>query len=491
MPVFKVSNQVQLNAQLRSVSSGDTIVLSSGTYNDLTLTKEFTNKVTITSADSKNPAVINKVLLNGVENVELKGLKLDYSPSKSSDTPFFVVGGKNIEFTDITLEGERSGSYGKGLGLRVKNAEDFSLVNSEVSDFKNGLSFSNVKDLKISGNDFRGMSNDSMLIMGAVGVLIEKNDFRDMNSPSNVQHKDMIQFGTGSQSQPASRDVVVRDNVIVNDEESHSIFFTNASANSGNRSDYHRNILIEGNNIKSNHVHGISVNHGDGVTIRDNVVEQYSGGSNIPLINVSRLSADVLVRGNDVASVPIPQNSTWTITDNDTGAKQRQHWYGDFYGAPNLSPPKSSGAPAKPDTGNGATVPPPDAGDVRTVGASGGGSRETFRISGNMLDDDATLRIADVDFDGGDRIIFGNLDDGTFSAKRGGNPIDFWGGRGDSVTIDDMLDLRELVAFSSDLSASTAGDRLVLRIDQKAGVSEIVFDGLGGEYRAADNPELF
>ena len=222
------------------------------------------------------------------------------------------------------------------------------------------------------------------------------------------------------------------------------------------------------------------------------MVKQYSGGSNIPLINVSKLSTNVVIRDNEVASVPIPQNSTWTVAGNDTGSKQREHWYGDFYGQPNASPTKFS--PARSDAGVATGVPDvgaKDPGDGKLVSGSGKGSSETFRIGGHKLNDDATLRLADVDFESGDRIIFRNLDDGTFSAKRGGNPIDIWGGQGGSVTIDDVVDLSELVAFSRDLSATTSGDKLILEIDQKGSTTEIVFDGLGSEYRAADHPELF
>jgi len=95
-----------------------------------------------------------------------------------------------------------------------------------------------------------------------------------MNSNPAVQHKDMIQFFTGSGS-PASRDIVIRDNVIDNPEHSHAIFFTNPMANSGDRGAYYQNIVIENNDIRSAHAHGISINHGDGVTIRNNTLTQH------------------------------------------------------------------------------------------------------------------------------------------------------------------------------------------------------------------------
>jgi len=267
MAILRVSNQGQLDSALRSAGGGDTILLSSGTYDNLTLNDRFEQKVTIAS-EAGNPAVINQMLLRGAANIELKGLKFDYVPGRSGDNPFWIEGGRGITLVDIDIEGKASGQYGAGVGLRIKNSQDIEILNSEVSNFRNGFAFTNSDNVRVVNNDFRGMSNDSMLLGGMTGMVIQGNDFRAMNSNPAVQHKDMIQFFTGSGS-PASRDIVIRDNVIDNPEHSHAIFFTNPMANSGDRGAYYQNIVIENNDIRSAHVHGISINHGDGVTIRN------------------------------------------------------------------------------------------------------------------------------------------------------------------------------------------------------------------------------
>ena len=336
MAIIRVSSQAQLVSAIKNVRGGDTIALASGTYEGFSANNfSFSQKVTITSANPGAPAVINSFLLRGAGNVEFKNLKLDYNPSKSGDNPFWLEGARNVSLVNVDIEGHVASGFGKGVGLRIKNSNGVTLRDSEIAEFRNGIFASGSTNVDLINNDFRGMSNDGMLLAGMVDMLIQGNDFRNMKSPSNIKHKDMIQFMTGS-GEPGSRDIVIRDNVIENKEVSHGIFFTNSPYNSGNAGAFHRNILIEDNLIRSNQVHGISVNHGDGVTIRDNVVLQVAGGSNTPLINVSSSSRNVTIIGNEVASVPREQHSSWTVSGNDTGSKDRQHWYSDG------SPPASS-----------------------------------------------------------------------------------------------------------------------------------------------------
>ena len=481
MAILRVSNQGQLDSALRSAGGGDTILLSSGTYDNLTLNDRFEQKVTIAS-EAGNPAVINQMLLRGAANIELKGLKFDYVPGRSGDNPFWIEGGRGITLVDIDIEGKASGQYGAGVGLRVKNSQDIEILNSEVSNFRNGFAFTNSDNVRVVNNDFRGMSNDSMLLGGMTGMVIQGNDFRAMNSNPAVQHKDMIQFFTGSGS-PASRDIVIRDNVIDNPEHSHAIFFTNPMANSGDRGAYYQNIVIENNDIRSAHAHGISINNGDGVTIRNNTLTQHpEGGSNtainIPVINISTLSRDITIEGNQVASVPVPQNATWTIAGNDTGSKQFLHWYGN-YGAVDRSRSAASTREAADDS------PATGAPDLPT-----GAGTDSFRIDGGRLDGETRLAIGTLDFEQGDVIVFRNLDAGTFRAKGGANPIDVWDA-GRSAKLDSALDLQEIAAFSPAVSATQTRGDLVLRIEQDDGTAEIVLEGLGAEFRAADQPDLF
>ena len=379
MAVLKVSNQAQLTSAVKNAGGGDTITLASGTYSGFTV-NDLSN-VTITSADPGRPATINQFHLRGASNVEFKNLKLDYEPSKSGTTPFWIENSDDVSFVNLDIVGHNRGSYGDGIGLRIKSSDDVVVRDSDITGFRNGMYASNSKNLDVIDNDFQAMSNDGMLLAGMNDVLIQGNDFRNMKSPPNQKHKDSIQFMTSS-SEPGSQNVVIRGNVIENKEVSHGIFLTNTA------SSYHRNILIEDNLVRGNQVHGISVNHGDGVTIRDNVVQKIAGGSNTPLINVSSTSKNVVIQNNDVASVPTAQNSSWRVSGNDTdGGRNYMHWYSD--GGKNANKaahkngaPSSRGSP-RPPTGDLTRASTQASTTTRAAARRGRSAAGTARPSGS------------------------------------------------------------------------------------------------------------
>ena len=145
MVVFNVSTQKQFEFALNSVKGGDTILLGSGSYSGLSLNDKFAAKVTIASADAGKPAVITSMMLRGATNVEVKDLKFDYVPGKTgdspSDSPFWIENSRGISVNNVQIEGQKAGLYGIGIGLRVKNCQDVQVIDSEVSNFRNGLSF--------------------------------------------------------------------------------------------------------------------------------------------------------------------------------------------------------------------------------------------------------------------------------------------------------------------------------------------------------------
>lgn len=491
MAILRVSNQAQLASAVNNARSGDTISLSSGTYDGFVTNKlNFNQKVTITSADPRNPAVINEFLLRGANNVEFKDLKFDYNPAKSKDAPFWIEGSNNVNFVNVDIEGHMKGGYGDGVGLRIKNSQNVVVRDSEISDFRNGLYSTKSTNVDIINNDMRGMSNDSMLFAAMTDVLISGNDFRNMKSPPALKHKDSIQFLT-SPTEPGSKDIVIRGNVIENREFTHGIYFTNPMFNNGDKNAVYQNILIEDNLIRSNHVHGITMNNGNGVTIRDNVVEKISEGNNtppinVPLINVSTSSKNVIIQGNDVASVPKPQNSSWVVSGNDVSGKNYMHWYSDG----GIEANRAAGKVNVQSSATAVTEAAKASGGAVAPAVADGG--DTIRIDARNLDEGATrFLVKDIDFDDGDVIVFSKFAADTFYGKAGGNALDIWDDRG-SVKIDSAIDLAELAAQSSDIAAVVKGDDLIVEIDNgPGGTVEFVLAGFGDEFRAAADPELF
>lgn len=122
-------------------------------------------------------------------------------------------------------------------------------------------------------------------------------------------------------------------------------------------------------------------------------------------------------------------------------------------------------------------------GENLMVGLAGA---DTFRFTGSHVRKDKTDVILDANFAQRDEIVFRSYERGTFEGKGGGNRLDIWD-NGSSVVIDSAVDLREMVAFSSGVSARTSGSTLTLEIEQKSGTHQIELAGLAQAYLAVDS----
>jgi hypothetical protein len=494
MTVYRVSTVSQFDAALKSARGGDSILLS-GTFDKLILNTSksgyghinFGSKVTIASADAGRPAVVNELTTNGAGNIEFRNIKFDYNPAKTSTGPVFVQNGSKITFNNVEVEGHVSGGYGQGVGVRVRNSKDFAIVDSDITNFKNGFNFSNITGATIADNNFRGISNDGMIVGGLVGASITGNDFRNFKSKLSDKHKDAIQVNNGD-GIALSRDVLIKDNVIVNPENAHGIFFGNKIAASGNRSAYYRDITIEDNYLHTAHKLGVTVEHAWNLKIRNNTIVQnfdiFKGGDqiNVPVINVSSSSMYVTITGNKVPSVPDEANGTWTVSGNATGTRNILHWDSTIR-ASSLSA-EALDAPEPEDVAPAAAAPKA----VARVSSSDSG--DEFRFNGKIAAAEARIAIEKMDFERGDTIVLRGFDTGSFAGKTGGNKLIVYDG-GASVKLDSALDLQELVAFSRDVSARTSGDAVILRIEQNRGTAELALADLAGDFRAADQPDLF
>lgn len=525
MATLRVSNQTELNNALKAVQGGDTILLSSGTYNELRLSTgweknyNFNQKITISSANYSNPAVIKEMFIRKASNVEIKDLTLDYVGSQQSSTPswlkgkpFFIQDSKNITINNVDFDGHLKNGYGQERGLRVTNTDGLTVKDSEFSNFKIALDVSLSEDVTLSGNLITGMSHDGFNFGDVTRLLIENNRFTNFKAPDpDALHKDAIQFRTNS-TEGASTAVVIRDNTFDLAEVVQSIYIGNELYKAGRTAEFHRNFLIEDNYIYTAQALGIAMIHGDGVVIRDNTLvhnsnKGYDDWENIPLISVSRSSYNVDILNNRAANVPDPQNSTWTVSGNiTTNTKYKPEYWESFQlgrmitvvtdtvqdvlkgvgGTVSLSP--------KPEPEVETETPPRigDGVDEITVGSDSGRyvDEETFRINGLDMEGDTRFVIERFSLSREDKLILANFDRGAFEGKYGKNAIWSWNDAS-STKIDSALDFQELNAISSQFSASTQNDDLILRVDRDDYTAEIVIENMAAAYRAANQPELF
>lgn len=326
MATFNVSTSAQLKSAIAQASGGDMIRLAPGNYGTVDIRQKYGNTVTITSADSKRPAVIESLKVVNSENLRFDGLKFDFTIGTGGSKPFSVQFGNKISFTNNVFDGDLVGRYPTfGNGLTVTDSTNVTVQNNEFFHFMRGGEFRKVTGLTITNNEVHNIAGDGMVFAQIRNGLIQGNDMHSMKGdPNSNYHKDVFQFWTAATDQP-TQNVVVRGNRIeTGDGSTQSIFFGNNLA-PANPKFFYQDIVIENNTIIAGHYHGITMEEGNGVIIRNNIVVQDTSGGftnsvNLPRITVSDVSKNITVTGNTAHEVPNAKGG-WTISGNKIVSK--------------------------------------------------------------------------------------------------------------------------------------------------------------------------
>jgi parallel beta-helix repeat protein len=335
MAVIVVSNTSQLNTAMASARGGDTVVLKGGNYGNFSLTSKanFTAPVKIVSESDTNPAVFTGLVMRGVNNLKLEGVKFDYT-SKSTDplwqTPFAVFDSKNVSISRSTFDGDNSkgsnpldAGFGTGRGLYVTGSTGVDIANNKFSNFYRGVVLTKSKDVAVSGNEMTEMSSDGINLSEVTNIVVQGNHIHDFRAnPSNSTHLDMIQMSSGPTTAIASTNVKITDNLLDQGTGiwTQSIFLKNEAVNVYGKGAplFYKDIVIENNIIRNGHANGISVGETIGVTIKNNTVLANLSGKvvTVPGINVYPNAQNVDVFNNLSNSITVKPKAGWILTNN-------------------------------------------------------------------------------------------------------------------------------------------------------------------------------
>ena len=162
---INVSSAAELMSALANATGGETILLQSGNYGQLSLNGQsqpfakFADTVTIKSADRIAPATFSSVSLTGVENLSFDSIKFDYVSAAGAalwEKPFHINGGSdNITISNSVFDGDLAhgvsaddDGYGTGFGLDVANATNITIANNEFFNWHRAGVFVDVDDLE-------------------------------------------------------------------------------------------------------------------------------------------------------------------------------------------------------------------------------------------------------------------------------------------------------------------------------------------------------
>lgn len=338
-----VSSVQELKDALAAADAGTVIEMAAGNYGNFDLSPAagddliFSGEVTIRSADPGNPAVIGEIFVKDAVNLTLEGLTFDYT-FELGDT---WVATDAVEFKDCTgltirdctfvgdLDGTPGGEfegYPTAHGLKIRGGSDVTVEGCDISGFARGLKVTESDDVVIRDNALHGQRMDHVVCYKLDGITIENNHLSNHNAAlGSTDHRDMIQFWTGTSTTP-SRDIVIRDNVMVLGEASgsaQSIFMGNEAVTLYNAGPemYYQNVSITGNVIVNAHTNGIRGGPYNGLTIANNtlIYDEMADdlGSAPPRIAIDDRSLNVTITDNVTPEIngDIGQGD-WTVTGN-------------------------------------------------------------------------------------------------------------------------------------------------------------------------------
>ena len=255
MATINASNSSELNSAISRASGGDTILLSNGSYGNLTITQDFASNVTIKAASALG-ASFGAVKVSGGSNITLDG---------------FNMNGR------LTIENSDRVTFANGAGTSWHEVLSSSNVNVVNNNFKGTLNLDNVKGFRVADNYIHEVDNDLLRILGgSSNGVVENNKLWDqipIRFPDGTTtHTDALQMFSNGSGTP--HDIVISGNHIYDNPA------TGATGNLwgqgiflGGPTGGYRNITIEDNLVDTGSPNAIYISVGiSGNVIRGNTV---------------------------------------------------------------------------------------------------------------------------------------------------------------------------------------------------------------------------
>jgi hypothetical protein len=308
MTIFSVTNATQLQTALGTAIGGDTIVLASGNYGNVSIyNRNYASTVTIQTGNWTNRAHLDGLFVSNSKNITFKGLDLGRTLN-AGETPEqtqlnWVRDSSNIRLNAVQIHGSRDDDpTNDGVGMVVTRVSGFRVDYSNFSELFRGIYVQQSSNSTILSNAFETIRSDGVVAAANNGMLIDGNSMTDFR-PVLGDHADGIQFWNTSQT-VGSSNVTIRNNVIapgqfsgVEGEGVQGIFVWDPGTLG------YKNFVIQNNLVYSHGAwNGISVNGVAGAQIVGNTLLSQSGDNKNLWVRAEN-SSSVTIRGNLVEDV--------------------------------------------------------------------------------------------------------------------------------------------------------------------------------------------
>ena len=387
--ITTVSTPAELTAALNAATGGETILLAPGNYGVVSIQKTPATKVTVSSRDPYDPAVLTRITING-SNWHFNNMDMRPVYTSGNQTLFnaVTITGSDVIFENSTVTyGNSSGwsaanwTSNAGSGIIASNGSNVLIKNNHLKTVYMGISIDHtMSNAKVINNTLDGVAGDALRGRGDYG-LFENNLILNMKQIDG-NHSDCFQSWSKLDGVVGNGEVV---GVVIRGNQCLAALNTTdpIAANTQGYSIFDgvaRNWIVENNIAYSNTFHGSFLSGGNNSVIRNNTL--VGGIGPLPGIsggNAAQARIDTTKTGIDPVNSNVQNNivnRNLSVTDanvtytNNVSVKYESYdtWFVDWR---NGNFALKAGAPAN---GAGAT-PVATVGSSRTItNPSGGGT---------------------------------------------------------------------------------------------------------------------
>lgn len=286
-----VNSSTALISALRIARPGDTILLASGNYGNVSLSgMNFSGQVTVRSANPDADAVFTTLRLTNVNNLVIDDIDVSRPLAGSSGLnsgALTINKSSNVSIVNSDIQGSlNNNAWDDGHGVVVTDSSRVSILNSNFRQLDAATIYSRSTDVIFAGNSI-SETREGVNISQTRSGLFDRNHITDMQ-PHYVagDHPDMFQVHSGGGNNTASSDLKFTNNIMIQGSAGPvgGIFIRSEAVGSGVR---HSNIVIENNYYEGAYRHAISINNSDAVRVENNTVLMGNNQGVVPAIQLA------------------------------------------------------------------------------------------------------------------------------------------------------------------------------------------------------------
>jgi len=325
---YQVSNAAELQTALSTAGNGDTIILQSGSYGELSISNR-NNSIPITIVANRGSVpVFTKVSVSSSSRWTIRGLHVrprftngaDGNTAVSLNGSYLVFEDSNVNFSDDIFDWIASDwltKTGNGIGMVGDN---LTIRNNMIRNVDHGI-HGGATDSIVSRNTIMNFRGDGIRGLGDRMVY----EYNLIKNSYNVDdnHDDGFQswsLGSGGVGTGVVRDVTLRGNTFINYEDQNQNLRSTMQG-IGLFDGTFVNWTIENNLVVTDHWHGITMlGVRDSLVVNNTVLDTNTEGPGPPWIQIAEHKngtppSGVIVRNNLSTSYSL--SSTGVIADHN------------------------------------------------------------------------------------------------------------------------------------------------------------------------------